>query len=658
MRNISTHSSLKSLLTLILLIAMSMGTTVYSQEVASDEYLTGYMLLQDGKSLEQNNDVEAAFRKYQAASDIFDSVASKYPNWETRMVKYRRTKIREDLARIYDLLPANSSLRRRESGSGSVKNYSPSTNSRTFGARGDASEQAAQHKEEIARIASERDNAIRELNSQSMELEGLRDDLKASDDARMGIAERLRVTQDALRQKGEDPANSKDVAKLKKELEIANDTVVANDQRFKAIKDAHDKALTEIAELKRQRDEVTREYAELTALLNKSENGDLKKLIAENQSLKKQLEETNAEVARLKGENSAKDQEIASLNGQIKGVEMQLASIKAENAEYRSRIEGLTTKLKDTQKELAATESKSRDSINAEMQKENTILQGIIVRQLKQQARRQRAKQLVLAELSKLEIQSDSLTANVDRLSGNFSLSDEEREILEGPIYKDSVDEAGGFGSTIFMKAGDGSAAEYPEIDNNEGDKNSYGLSADMMKFAKAAAYDFGQGNLGQSEAAYQQIVDIVPDNVYTLRNLGIVKTHLDKIDEAKKLFDKAIAYNPSDDYSHFIKGYFHYRQKDMAAALTSFQEAIKLNPKNAKAHNYLGAISMKNGLRDQAIAAYRSVIESNPGFADAHFNLAYLLLDSDPKAAFSHYKRYLMNDGKEDPAMNQKFGN
>ena len=47
---------------------------------------------------------------------------------------------------------------------------------------------------------------------------------------------------------------------------------------------------------------------------------------------------------------------------------------------------------------------------------ENGLLRGIVLRQLKEQARRGQAKKLVMSELSKLQVQSDTLLQQINYL--------------------------------------------------------------------------------------------------------------------------------------------------------------------------------------------------------------------------------------------------
>lgn len=659
MRFSSIHSLSHTLvITLVSLLAIFAGRDAVAQADANDEYLTGYLLFQEGESLERNRDYDSAFEKYQRGSEIFDAVVTKFPNWEPRMVSYRRKKMAECLARVYEQLPTNSRFRNRQGNSATEQLPSYPKRAPNYPGR-DSTTQAAEASEHIRKLAMENQTLLQKLEQQAEEKDRAYQQLDTSQRASASLSQQLEVLKASLLKKGQEPGSNADVKRLERELHIANDTIVASDARFNNIKKLHDDALSEIKTLKGERDKLTREYADLAAILKLNEGGDFKQLVDENESLKKQLADAQKEIQSLTGDNVAKDEEIASLKGRLKSVEGQLAKMATENEDYRNRIQGLTVKLRDTQKELAETVNKSREGINAEMQKENKVLQQIIVRQLKQQARRRQAKQLVLNELSGLKVESDTLLANIDRLSGaSFAMSDEELEIIKGPAFSEAVDENGGISVSIFTPAGEGKMPELPNATSNEGEKNGYGLNRDMTAFAKSASLDFFRGKYVDAEDTYQRILDVVPTNVFTLRNLGIVKTRLSKTDEADDLFKKALAYEPEDDYSHMLYGSFNYKLKKFDKAETAMKKVVELNPKNAKAHFYLGAMSLAAEDNASALKHFEDVVAADSGFADAHYNLAWLMLDKDLAKARHHYRLYLVNGGKEDKAMSQKLGN
>ena len=112
------------------------------------------------------------------------------------------------------------------------------------------------------------------------------------------------------------------------------------------VKDSTDSIEAQKAELQIERQRIQE-------LINGVTDDDLKKLLAENTTLKKELSDARTEVQRLSSEKERDAEEIASLKLRIKTVEDRLATIQLENSEYQEKIVGLSEKLKSTENKLA-----------------------------------------------------------------------------------------------------------------------------------------------------------------------------------------------------------------------------------------------------------------------------------------------------------------
>ena len=88
--------------------------------------------------------------------------------------------------------------------------------------------------------------------------------------------------------------------------------------------------------------------------------------------------------------------------------------------------------------------------------------------------------------------------------------------------------------------------------------------------------------------ATYRKALELKPDNVKALNNLGLALAGQGKLDEA-------------------VDGY---------------RRAVELKPDHANAHNNLGLALMNQGKLDEAVTAYRKALELEPDHANAHNNL------------------------------------
>jgi len=89
--------------------------------------------------------------------------------------------------------------------------------------------------------------------------------------------------------------------------------------------------------------------------------------------------------------------------------------------------------------------------------------------------------------------------------------------------------------------------------------------------------------------------------------------------------------------------GIVHYRQSRFDDALKELRKAIEINPNSATAHNYLGIMASQKGRQQEAEKEMLQAIAEDPCYADAHFNLAVILITTQPSSrelAREHYTR------------------
>jgi len=75
------------------------GPLVWSGE-PEDNYLGGYIALQEGEKLAELGELAAARQKYELAAKVFAMIHERRPDFEPAMVEFRRRKIAEVLAEL------------------------------------------------------------------------------------------------------------------------------------------------------------------------------------------------------------------------------------------------------------------------------------------------------------------------------------------------------------------------------------------------------------------------------------------------------------------------------------------------------------------------------------------------------------------------------
>ncbi|PYK04927.1 MAG: hypothetical protein DME67_06825 [Verrucomicrobia bacterium] len=153
----------------------------------------------------------------------------------------------------------------------------------------------------------------------------------------------------------------------------------------------------------------------------------------------------------------------------------------------------------------------------------------------------------------------------------------------------------------------------------------------------------FQQGNYRAAGKQYQQILAEDPNNLDALSNLGVVYVRSGNLRSAESTLEKAVAIAPDNDFLLTTLGVVQYRQSKFDEAIVQLTKAIAVNPKSATAHNYLGIAASQKGRQQEAEKEILQALANNPDDADAHFNLAVILITTQPgskELAREHYAR------------------
>ena len=646
------------------LACLCVPCSAQQQEDVGSVYLNAYMLADDAKKLEEQGQFAAALRKNNDAANILDTIARTNPGWRREVVTYRRRKVNEAIARCGVHVP----------GPGVPKGYS-NPQRETYipppSVGGSSSKSLLDQKDSAIRdLQFQTERLLGNLKNTQSELERTKRDLNTSRTAQQTLTFDLAETRRQLANANSDPEAMRQLeAKIKglsNELAIANESLAAADKRNEKLQSELQQANDIIVSLKTEREELQSEREQLDDLLKGAKDSDIKRLLVENRSLKKELNAAREEAKKLTGEKELDAEKIAGLQERLAKVEGRLAELQQENTAYQERIAALSNKLRDTESNLK--QALSGPGGKARMAKaaldENDALRGIVQRQIAKQSWRKEAKELVIEQIAKTGNLSRDLLGQIEKLADTGSVVTKE----EYAMFKDSLlGELGAHDGVII----DNSPPQYPELlGHNDGTRNAVGLNENLTEFARALAADFARGNYAICESGYGQILDIAPNNIYAMRNLGIVELRLGKPEDAERLFQKAISTDSRDGYSHFLLGVCYYQSGLDDIALRAMQRGLLIDPNNAKAHHYAGAICIRRsemappdqrqGLRDQARKQFESVVEIDPNFGDAYYNLAYLYVTDEPQRLALAREAYLQaqkHGTPPDAAMDRALG-
>ncbi len=185
-------------------------------------------------------------------------------------------------------------------------------------------------------------------------------------------------------------------------------------------------------------------------------------------------------------------------------------------------------------------------------------------------------------------------------------------------------------------------------------------IPAEFLPLARDGKELFERGDYRGAEKIYEKILAKIPNNLYILSNLGVVRFRAggaQKLKQAEEVLIKATKVAPEDGFSHCTLGIVYYTEGKLDEAVSSLTKALAINPKNATAHNYLGITAAGKGWQEAAQKELETATTLDPNYADAHFNLSVVFATQTPpnkESAGKYYKRATELGAEADTSLEQ----
>lgn len=250
------------------------------------------------------------------------------------------------------------------------------------------------------------------------------------------------------------------------------------------------------------------------------------------------------------------------------------------------------------------------------------------------------------SQISELTMERDSLRAQLGeaskKVNGGNSLDSLAMEV-ETLRARVAVDEAQAvpYSPQELALFQAGPLAADPAPNKKTGQKlsgSSSVLVAEAQNYYTKREYD-------KAAADYEKILQHDANNPLALANLASVEVEQNKIPDADKHIQAAMAQTPNDAFDLTVLGRVKFAEADYDGSLDALERAAKLDSKNAQVENFLGVALAEKGLRTQAETAFRKAIQIDPEYGDAHKNLTIFYLTANPpmvELARWHYEKAL----------------
>ena len=308
---------------------------------------------------------------------------------------------------------------------------------------------------------------------------------------------------------------------------------------------------------------MTKERNELLSELKNAKQAQerVQVLVAENSDLKQKLAAAEKTVREISADKPKKEQEVADVKRQLEQLRQQLAASQKQNKEFEVTVADLRSQLEEAG---TALEKAKLTGANAEetarLTKENDMLRKIVVRERQEEARREQAKKLMLAEFEKLQIKSDTLNQQIELLAQPVTkLTPEELALLRQPVVEISDSGPAAFNASFTAPKNSG-----PGPGPSASTDADPAVPEELVPVARAGERKFRSGQVSRGGKAVPGNPDESPNNLYSLSNLGVVYFRTGKLKAAELTLKKAVALAPKDEFSHTTLGIVYYRQSQI----------------------------------------------------------------------------------------------
>jgi tetratricopeptide (TPR) repeat protein len=650
----------------------AMTRAVAQQDDPSEIFLKAYLSAQEGEKLERQDRFKTALAKYRFAGSLVEELRQSHAQWQPAVVEYRGRKISEAILKLQERLTRQTQLNASASPLPDIAPVAPESD-----AWSEPGPEALAPQPSEAVTGRSRDSTVkvttRNLRDKVADLQAALDkargDLETARKEKEVVDTRLEDTNSKLERAQTDLDNAKksegqardqlaqlqpsvkwegnsdkEQEQLRAEVVQLKGAVTAADQSRETAEKQRDDTQAKLDEANNHIVAVERERDDAFSQLKSAKESEdrFQSLVAEKNDLQQKLAAAEEKVRKL-GEGDPKTAEkLTELQQQVAQLQQQLTETENRNHYLAARAAELDAELEHAGTELQAARlagANSEDS--SQLARENELLRNIVVRERQEEVRREEVRKLVLAELDRLKVRSDLLNKEIEFLAQPITrLTSEEVALFRQPVVSISDVKPGALKMNfVFEKK----STATPDKSNATAPVAPKALPDELQEVVVAARKNIEQGKYRTAEKQYQTVLAKDPDNFDALSNLGLLYYRSGKLPSAEAMLKKAIAISPDYDLLLTTLGTIHYRQSKFDEAITELTKAIAINPKSATAHNYLGIAASQKGRQQEAEKELLQAVANNPDDADAHFNLAVILVTTQPgskELARQHYDR------------------
>ncbi|MEJ6718002.1 MAG: tetratricopeptide repeat protein [Akkermansiaceae bacterium] len=664
-------------------------------------YFQAWSLVKEGEELEKKEDFVGAFTKYRKARVFFDIIKVASPDFRKESLKFRSESTTKAMETIHEKALAQQK-KRQDKNSTPLLEIPGETKPRLVvpgeidpsGASSqkiqDLQQAITRLKSELARYPNQRDSnsarlrrqirdlesdlsrtaaiplrdQVRELNQQIEQLRRERDAMSLARDAAVAkqarTLRRLEANQSALATAKVEEQRL--LAVIEKQTRINGRVVEGQQEQIDALKviiKEKDALITEsnktvkdlrtqldqsesmVTELRQERDGLIEERDQMKSLLKMDEGGRIQKLITQNVTLSKEINEAKANLDLVQKDATSSKEKILYAKQALVVAKAKIQNLQKANTQGNLRMERLEKRLEQAEEDLLA--QLNGGQLNRRGQEEVSMLRGVIDKLKAKVSAQQGAAKLLLDQGERMGEKDATWKAAMARINGDekMELTIPEMELLERTIVNPNI--------TSNIRP---TREEYIE-----GQTRLREFKQDLNQLSRRL---FAKGDFQAARGNLQLIVDEDPGAWEAMINLGIVQLRLQDQISASQQFRQSIlvAGDRKVPFAHFMLGDALYRQGLYADATDEIRRSLSLDSENPKAHVLLGNIAAKTNNLNDAEFHLKEAIAQDPGIKEPYYNLSLIYLGKEQQEeAKKYYTDYLRKGGAGDSALGARLG-
>ena len=303
----------------------------------------------------------------------------------------------------------------------------------------------------------ERDVVDTRLKETMSKLERAQNDLDDAKKSEPNKRDQLAQLKESVKAPQGSEGNSEEQQQLQAQVAELKGAVAAADQARVTTEKQRDDSQAKFADANNQIITLERERDDALFQLKSANESEqhFQSVVAEKNDLQQKLASAEEKVRKLSEADPKTAEKLTEMERQIAQLQQQLTETQNRNHYLAARAAELDVELEHASTDLQAAKLAGANSEeSSQLGRENELLRNIVIRERQEEARRDEARKLVLAELDRLKVRSDLLNKEIEFLGQPITrLTTEELALFRQPVVSISNEKPGVFkASFVFEK--------------------------------------------------------------------------------------------------------------------------------------------------------------------------------------------------------------